>query len=656
MRSLTANFLIAMGMARQRGLAVADSPVTVRNLARRFRIVGLLLVCVGAAVLSYGYHLLADSELVRIGKHANEGTAQHLLAAVQAQVGNRLWQTEGRLTREAEPRRFAQFHASMVTLLRHTTVQKVKIYDPAGAVVYSTQLSQVGDQQGKNPAVLGAFQGVAVSVLVYRDRFDAVERQVFERDLLSSYIPARDAAGQVLAVFEIYDDMTPLLAAIRATQWRITALVVTVLLAVYLALDAIARRVLRVIEGQQAGLRASGERLAAAKQVAEHASQAKSSFLANMSHEIRTPMNGVLGMAELLSATSLNDVQRKYVKTLRRSGRSLMALLNDILDLSRVEIGRLELEVRCIDLRRVLQSCIDLMGPRASPKGLTLELAIGAELHTVVLGDPLRLQQVLNNLLGNAIKFTETGKISLSLALDSDAPDAPRYRFEVADTGPGIAQQALARLFEPFTQADSSTARKHGGSGLGLAISKRIVEAMGGVLTVKSSPGAGSVFGFSIALRSASALPAGEESFSSVSPADTLNHGEESIGALNLLLVEDNQVNQIYCQALLEQMGHRVQLASDGEEAVRMAENSNFDMILMDCHMPVLDGFEATARIRELESRHYQSRRLIVALTASAMPQDQLRCKECGMDDVLTKPFTREELRALLRRNVAVPA
>jgi signal transduction histidine kinase/ActR/RegA family two-component response regulator len=400
--------------------------------------------------------------------------------------------------------------------------------------------------------------------------------------------------------------------------------------------------------------RVSKRALRQAKDAAEQALRAKGVFLANMSHEIRTPMNGVLGIAEMLAGTPLDETQRKYVKTIRQSGRSLMALLNDILDLSKVEAGRLELEHRPVELRRVLQASVDLLVPRASQKGLLLSLDIADDMDTWVHADPLRLQQVINNLLSNAVKFTERGQVRLSLQPEP-ALGAGGCRFSVIDTGPGIAAPAIDKLFQPFAQADGSTTRKYGGTGLGLAIASRIVEAMGSTLTVASTPGEGSTFGFAVRLPSAPRHlqhldneESGFSGFVELEPA-----GPDA--ALTVLVVEDNPVNQLYCQAVLEQLGHEVHLANDGLAAVQMAAARRYDLILMDCHMPVLDGFEATRRIRQQARASGAPQPAIVALTATAMAEDRLRCRDAGMDDLLAKPFTREEMAQLLGRAVATP-
>lgn len=380
---------------------------------------------------------------------------------------------------------------------------------------------------------------------------------------------------------------------------------------------------------------------------AEQADRDKGTFLAHLSHEIRTPLSGILGVADMLWRSSLDVAQRKYVGTMRQAARSLMALLNDILDLSKALSGRLELEQRHTDLRRLLQGSVDLMEPGAAKKGLELSLDIADAVETWVTCDPLRLQQVVNNLLSNAIKFTDKGQVCLSLR-PVPASGLSAIQFCVRDTGQGIAPQAAKRLFLPFSQADRSTARKSGGSGLGLAIAKRLVQAMGGTLTLDSTIGVGSSFSFTLALPAAP--PALRHAHAPESGFAGLGEPAVDAGrvALSVLLVEDDPVNQMVGQGLLEQLGHQVQLAGDGLQAVRMADERAYDLILMDCHLPLLDGFEATRRIRQIELRRGGKRQTIVALTATASHEDRRRCRDVGMDDVLLKPFTAAGLERVL--------
>jgi signal transduction histidine kinase/ActR/RegA family two-component response regulator len=378
------------------------------------------------------------------------------------------------------------------------------------------------------------------------------------------------------------------------------------------------------------------------RQSAEQASEAKSEFLAKMSHEIRTPLHGVLGMLELLQGNHLPLEQREHLQLAARSARHLLQVVDEILDFSKIEAGKMELEATPFDVGELAGDVVALFSPAAAAKGVAMTLT-RENIPAALIGDPTRLRQVLSNLLSNAVKFTEAGYIRLHCAWQHD----PQFlHVALEDSGVGIPADRLQTIFDPFMQSDNSVARTYGGTGLGLSISARLVRLMGGEIEVESSPGQGARFRFSLPLQTATALPGSDEAMPS-----TATNTVRADGAA-VLVVEDTPVNQTIIRIGLERMGYRVDTAGNGAEAIQKVEQGDYAVVLMDCHMPGMDGYTAATAIRDYEVRTGRRRMPIIAVTAAVTGDEQARCRAAGMDDYLSKPFSMQGLDAMLRRHL----
>ncbi|WP_396586833.1 response regulator [Bermanella sp. R86510] len=392
------------------------------------------------------------------------------------------------------------------------------------------------------------------------------------------------------------------------------------------------RDIHRAADLQKQIMQAEQESIAAAA-----ANEAKSQFLAHMSHEIRTPLNGILGLTDVLAQTQLNNTQQDFLKTIRHSGESLLSIINDILDFSKIEAGKLELENIDFSLGVLCDDLEGLFMPQVQEKSLGFHIDIDKSIPPYLKGDPLRIKQVLLNLISNSLKFTHKGSVSVAINLKQEKPLI--LEFIVTDTGIGISLEKQEQLFKPFTQVDSSTTRKYGGTGLGLQISQKLVQIMGGDIELKSEPNKGSEFHFELHLAKGKRTQENEDK--------SLAHAQKSASDIKILVAEDNNTNQLVITSMLKKLGYQYEICANGQEAIDNLGNDEYDLILMDCQMPVLDGFSATEKIRENPDWKNLP---IIALTAGATEKEQQQCFDSGMNDFLSKPIKLSILQNALQR------
>lgn len=522
-----------------------------------------------------------------------------------------------------------------------TDLLKLKIYDMSGLTVYSSDARQIGDDQSGNPGFLNARRGRAISELTFRGQFGAFDGVVHDRNLVSSYLPAL-RGSRIEAVVETYTDRTASIAAANRAMAGLSAVLAPLLYSVYAALLYLVWRADGVRREHQRALKEAVAESARARAAAESANRSKSQFLASMSHEMRTPLTAIIGYAQSgLAHRPDPHAQAENLRTIARNGEHLLNVINDLLDLAKIEAGKLDVVAAPLDLFELLADVHAVALAHAGRKGIGFALEYCYPLPQRIVTDATRLKEILLNVTNNAIKFTHAGGVTLRVGYESGAR---RMRFTVADTGVGMTAEHMARLFQPFAQADAGTSRRYGGTGLGLHISRRLAELLGGTIAVHSKVGAGSVFEIRIA------APAGEPVRWISGDEPLPRHGAAELEpaaaprlAGAILLAEDHPDNRNLLRLYIEPTGARLDAVENGERAVECALQHEYDLVLMDMQMPVMDGSEAARLLRQAG---YD--RPIVALTASATSEEVARYADAGCDRVLSKPLDWKRFYATL--------
>ncbi|MFM1907251.1 MAG: hypothetical protein RLZZ591_928 [Pseudomonadota bacterium] len=605
-------------------------------LTQPFKLFGLLGLVISVVLLALMWQQLHSSlqdSVTASTQDSNNSLTQVFVNESWAELAPMLPPAGSDAQATRDNPRLTEIDALVRKFSRHTDVVKVKIYNVQGLTIYSSDPKQIGHDDAGNPGFQGAVRGIASSELTYRGSFGAFDGHIHDRNLVSTYGPIRTDEG-VVGVAEIYADRTRAIELVEREHKKLLLWLSPIILFALGTLGFFAWQFQKIQRTYQKTLDELAHDIAQATDVASNATHAQTQMMSNLTHEIRTPVAGILGLSELLASTESNPRTQSVAQEIAAAAGALTNLLNDSTELADIQAGQVAPESMVFDVHELLGEIRSMLAHSAEKKGLQLQVHLDPQSQSHAIGDRSRLRRVLMQLVNNAIRFTQRGQVQLKVFRADDL-----LHFDVIDTGIGMTTVTLAKLFTPFHQADHSSTRQAGGTGLGLAICQGLVREMGGEIAVQSTPDHGSWFSFSLP------LPAAETPVSMPG-----RQGQESTPPSRLLVAEDNPAQQMVAVELLERLGHTVDIAPNGQQAVHLARQNAYDLILMDVYMPDMDGLEAT---RQLRAQGGKSEGVcIVAISANISDADKAACRQAGMDDFLGKPFHVNEFKACLARHL----